>query len=115
MTVAAGACAYPPMADGRAGFVRLSLRLLAGFPLFALALLFLPPNRWVETALALLLLSAPWVFAVLAWRFAGHYARAAAWAWYALSVLLALLGLALIAGAVYLMLLGSAFGKAKAC
>ena len=100
------------MADGRAAFVRLSLRLLAGFPLFALALLFLPPNRWVETALALLMASAPWVFAVLAWRFARPYARAAAWAWYALSVLLALLGLALIAGAVYLMLLGSAFGKA---
>ncbi len=112
MTAATGASAYPPMTDGRAGFVRLSLRLLAGFPLLGLALAFLPPNRWVETAMALLLLAAPWVFGVLAWRYARGYAHTAAWAWYALSALLVLLGLALIAGAIYLMLLGNAFSRA---
>jgi hypothetical protein len=110
MTVAEGALTHA--AAGRADFVRRSLWVVAGIPLLALLSIFAPPNRLTETLLVLLALASPWVLAALAWRYGSRYARKAPWAWHLLSALLALLGLAIVAGAVYLVLLGSAFGRA---
>ena len=112
MTASTGAANQPPAAaDQRASFVRRSLAVALGMPALGLLLLFLPPGPLSETALVLLLLAGPWVLCVLAWQYAGRYAHARG-VWRALAALLASLGLALLAGAAYLFLLGSAFGRA---
>ena len=99
----------------RADFVRRSLWFTAAVPLGTLATLlsdlFVNGSNIFVNVLPIALLIYPVVLSVLAWRYARHYARKAAWAWYALSILLVLLWLALIAGAVYLMQLGSAFSR----
>jgi hypothetical protein len=113
MTLAPSAATqHPAGVPGRAGFVRRSLWVLAGAPLLALLATLAFPPVLAETLLVALALAAPWVLAALAWRYGSRYAARARWAWRALAVLLALLGLAVVAGAAYLMLLGSAFGRA---
>ena len=96
----------------RADFVRRSLWVAGGVPVLALVAIFFFPPRLTEDLLMLLVPAAPWLYAALAWRYGSRYAGKAPWAWRGLAVLLALLGLAIVAGAVYLMLLAQSYGRA---
>ncbi|MFD1712003.1 hypothetical protein FVQ98_05405 [Ottowia sp. GY511] len=106
-----------PSADARrARFVRRSWLLVVAIPVVMYVLLlisaYIAPIWSGETVLALVALLSPWVFCALAWRYGQHYAHTMRWAWKLLSGLLAALGAVLLLGAVYLLQLGAAFGRA---
>lgn len=106
-----------PSADARrTSFVRRSWLLVAAIPVVTYALVlfsvYIAPIWSGETVLALVGLLSPWVFCALTWRYGQHYARSARWAWKLLAGLLAALGAVLLLGAVYLLQLGAAFGRA---